>query len=109
MAEKLTASSSQRFGLISLLFARSIGFLGKRLNDLIFGERRGKRGRERENRKERCDRFWGSPYGGEGRGVGYSRSIIYSQGKTAILTDLHDLIKINFLHQSFIGIYAKLM
>ena len=43
MAEKLAASSSQQFGLISLLFARSIGFLGKRLNNLTSGERRGKR------------------------------------------------------------------
>ena len=73
MAEKLAASSSQRFGLISLRFARSIGFLGKRLNDLIFGERSGKgkaekeNGKEkRENEKKRCDRFWGSPYGDEG-------------------------------------------
>ena len=67
MAEKLAASSSQRFGLIPLSFARSIGFLGKRLNDLIFGERRGKRengkekrenGKEkRENGKKRYDRF----------------------------------------------------
>ena len=64
MAEKLAASSSQRFGLIYSLFARSIGFLGKRLNDLIFGERRGERtgkektgkektGREKENGKRK--------------------------------------------------------
>ena len=81
MAEKLTASLSQRFGVMSLLFARSIGFLGKRLNDLIFGERRGEREREngeekretgeekreREREERKCDRFWGSPpYGGEG-------------------------------------------
>ena len=44
MAEKLAASSSQRFGLTCTLFARSIVFLGKRLNNLIFGRRtRGRR------------------------------------------------------------------
>ena len=73
MAEKLAASSSQRFGLISTLFARSIVFLGKRLNGLIFWREKGGREKKREPRSVLGFSVWGV----RGHGIGYPRPYLF--------------------------------
>ena len=102
MAEKLAVSSSQRFGLTLTLFAQSIVFLGKKIER--FNVLAGDTGREKreERNSDRCW-FWVLRMGVGGHGLDIL-ALIYSQGRTVILTNFRDLIKVNFLYQSFMGV-----